>query len=90
MAFDAKGLTRTRNGGTSVAGISVSEFSYATEDAAAIVEGANYFPGSCGLAKGDKVSAHMALGGTPILKHYMVTAVVPAGCTIVIQTVTAG
>lgn len=90
MAFDKKGLTRTRNGGTSAAGVTVSEFSYATEDAAAVVEGANYFPGDCGLAKGDKVSAHMVLGGTPILKHYMVTAVATAGCTIAIQTATAG
>ncbi len=90
MAFDAKGLTRTRMGGTSPAGVSVSEFSYAAEDAAAVVEGANYFPGTSGLAKGDKISAHMALGGTPILKHYVVTAVATAGCTIAIQTAAAG
>jgi hypothetical protein len=90
MAFAANGLTRTRAGGTSVANVTTSQFDYATEDAAAVVEGSNYFPGDCGLAKGDAVLAHMVLGGTPVLKQYMVTAVATAGCTIVVQAVTAG
>lgn len=90
MAFLANGLTRTRAGGTTATNVTVSQFDYATNDAAAVVEGSNYFPGDCGLAKGDMITAHMAVSGTPILKQYSVTAVATAGCTIAVQTVTAG
>lgn len=91
MPFAVNGLKRTRAGGTSATNLTVSQFDYATNDAPAVVEGSNYFPGDCGLAKGDSITAHMTLGGaTPILKQYMVTAVATAGCTIAVQTVTAG
>lgn len=90
MAFSANGLTRTRAGGTSQSNVTVSQFDYAINDAPAVVEGSNYFPGDCGLAKGDSILAHMSLGGTPVLKHYVVTAVATAGCTIAVQAVTAG
>lgn len=62
-----------------------------TADAAAVVEAANYLNGSVKrLPKGTVIQAVMAIGGTPILKHYVVTANNGTAVTIALQTATAG
>lgn len=65
---------------------------YATDDAAAVVEGANYFLPAFpkGLQKGDIIDAVMAVSGTPICKNYVVTAASATAVSIAVATVTAG
>lgn len=72
-------------------------YHYATADAAAVVEGASYFPADkCSfLGRGDEIVASMnnAVGQTPVLKHYIVTTGPASGDAAValgLQTTTAG
>ena len=70
----------------------VSNWGYATADTAATVETSGYFNAAASLVqKGDAIRAAMVLGGTPVLKNYVVTSannVTPV--TIALQTATAG
>ena len=72
----------------------ISEFDYATDDAAATVETAGYFNGARALLTvGTIVTAIMAVGGgAPVCKTYVVLTVpaAPANVTIGLQTTTAG
>lgn len=62
-----------------------------TADAAAVVEAANYLNASASrLPKGTLIEAVMAIGGTPVLKNYVVTANTGTVVTIALQTTTAG
>lgn len=64
---------------------------YTTPDAAATVEAAGYFNSAYKwLAKGDIIVAVMAFNGTPVLKHYVVTASAAGGVTVVLQATAAG
>ena len=65
---------------------------YATDDAAATVEAANYFnAGYQRFNKGDVIIASMVNGGTPILKKYIVTSASQATTVVIaLQTTTAG
>ena len=73
-------------------------YAYKTADAAATVEVAGYFNGFLlggvnPLNPGDVIQAVMAIGGTPVLKNYVVltNAVATGGnVTIGLQTTTAG
>lgn len=63
--------------------VSLSDWDYATTDAAAAVEAANFFdPLAARLKKGDMITARLALGGTPVLKNYIVTS--NDGSTVVV------
>ena len=66
-------------------------FRYSTADAASVVQGAGYFNSASGLlAVGDVIMTTVALGGTPQVKTYVVTAVSSAGVvTIALQTTVA-
>ncbi len=94
MAFNKDGLFRFGQGGY-VAAMEPrprrSLWSYATTDAASAVEASNYFPAKIGGAEGfwcgDTIEVVSTIDATPVLKRYVVTAVAPAGCTIVKQTV---
>jgi hypothetical protein len=70
----------------------VSNWGYATADAAATVEASGYFNAVASqLGKGDCIRAVMALGGAPVLKDYVVTSASGATpVTIAIQQATAG
>ena len=58
---------------------------------AATVEAANYFNGNVlDLQKGDTIQATMAKGGTPVMKHYVVTANTGTVVTIVIANPAVG
>lgn len=62
-----------------------------TTDAPAVVEAANYLNASVSrLPKGTMIEAVMSIGGTPILKNYVVTANTGTAVTIALQTTTAG
>lgn len=62
-----------------------------TPDAAAVVEAANYLNASVKrLPKGTIIHAAMALGGTPVLKSYVVTANSGTAVTIALQATAAG
>lgn len=65
---------------------------YATDDAAATVEGAGYWNGARQFLRvGDVITAVMAAAGTPVLKAYVVTAVPASGnITTAIQATTLG
>lgn len=68
-------------------------WSYVTADAAATVEVANYFDAQTDLQKGDIIAAVMAVGGTPVLKNYVVLTGIGSGDahnTIGLATGTAG
>lgn len=94
MAFNKDGLYRQGQGGY-VAALApnprLSLWHYATTDAAAAVEAANYFPAkidqAAAFVKGDVIQVVAAAGGTPVLKAYIVTAVGATACTIAAQTV---
>lgn len=82
MAYNAKSLSRSSFGAAYDAGVqkSVGLYIYATTDAAATVETAGYFNDARARLKlGDQILASMVLGGTPVAKHYIVTAVPGAG-----------
>lgn len=62
-----------------------------TTDAAAVVEAANYLNASAArLPKGTVIEAVMAVGGTPVLKTYVVTANTGTVVTIALQGTAAG
>lgn len=94
MAFSSRSLSRVSMqvvvGSTAGApkDNQVSLFLYATDDAAAVVETAGYFNTAREqLQKGDQISASLAVSGTPVLKHYVVTASPSAGnVTIAVAT----
>lgn len=98
MAFAPKALVR--KGAVqipvgTVAGLTnqrlVSQFGYATDDAAATVEGAGYFNAAAGeLLRGSTIVVIAAFAGTPIRKEYVVTANTGTVVTIALQTTTAG
>jgi hypothetical protein len=91
MAFDPNGLKRQFSKGATASGAPNSHWTYETTDAAATVEGANYFAAAVlDLPKGDTIQATMAKGGTPVGKQYVVTANNGATPTIAIFTATAG
>lgn len=93
MAFNPRGLWRITQGFAEAGGRAATsyEFGYRTADAAASVEGANYFDDAWPkLRKGDTIKAVMATGTTPVLKQYVVTAASDSGITIALQTATAG
>ena len=91
MPFAQNGLRRMDYGGNNGT-VTVNLFSYTTPDAAAVVEAANYFNAAAvSFIKGDVIQASMVSGGTPVLKHYIVTSATGASpVTVAIQTVTAG
>ncbi len=77
MAFDTNGLKRQFTKGALAAGSGTvnSHWTFETNDAAATVEAANYFNAAVlDLQKGDTIQATMAKSGTPVAKHYVVTA----------------
>jgi hypothetical protein len=94
MAYKAEGLRRLTYGGAVGNGVGSvrSVFHYADTDAAATVEAANYFNSAAkDFVKGDIIKASLALGGTPVLKQYIVTSATGASpVTIALQTTTAG
>ncbi len=97
MSFCARALHRISQSMVGLAsGIAkqaqVSGWRYATDDAAATVETAGYFNAARSiLAVGDSIEAHMAMGGTPVLKFYVVTAVPATGnVTIALAATAAG
>jgi hypothetical protein len=62
-----------------------------TADAAATVEAANYLNASVKrLPKGTVIQAVMAIGGTPVLKQYVVTVNSGTAVTIALQGTSAG
>lgn len=65
---------------------------YATDDAAAIVEGGGYFNAaiSYGVQKGDIIDAVMAVAGTPVRKAYVVTAVSATTVSIAVAATALG
>lgn len=66
-------------------------WAYSTKDAAATVETAGYFDTAYDIVgKGDTIQAVMAIGGTPVLKHYVVTASSSSGVTVALAGTTAG
>jgi hypothetical protein len=69
-------------------------YGYVSADAAATVEAAGYFDAATTLLNpGDTIDAVMAVGGTPVLKSYVVTsnAVATGGHVVIaLQTTTAG
>lgn len=86
-------LVGTTAGAAKSTGVTTtSTWRYATDDAAATVETAGYFNNARSqLQVGDVIQATMAMGGTPVLKHYVVTAVPASGnVTVALQTTTAG
>ncbi|MCA0425415.1 MAG: hypothetical protein LCH61_19240 [Proteobacteria bacterium] len=97
MAFSAKSLARVQQlvvgdaSGNPTAS-TISAFRYATADAAATVETAGYFNGARALLTvGSIIVSVMAIGGTPVLKSYVVTAVPASGnVTVALQATTAG
>lgn len=77
MSYNASGLVHVQQGGATAAGTTkvLREWMYATDDAAATVEAANYFNAAAGvLTKGDIILASMVRSGTPVGKSYIVTA----------------
>lgn len=94
MAYATEGLRRIGYGGSvgNGAGSVRSLWHYATNDAAATVEAANYFNSEAAqFTKGDVIEASMVLGGTPVTKRYIVTSATGAATvTVAIQTATAG
>lgn len=94
MAHETKNLNLVAQGGVvgSGAGAQGRKWMLVTNDAAAVVEAANYLNASAGLlTKGDVIEATMARGGTPILKNYVVTAISAANVvTIALQSTAAG
>jgi hypothetical protein len=98
MAFSTRSLTRITHqvavglASGAVAPRQISVFSYATDDAAAVVEAAGYFNDARSrLTVGSIIFASMVLGGTPVLKSLIVTAVPATGnVTVALQTTTAG
>lgn len=91
MALDTNGLKRQFAKGATASGAPNSHWTYETADAAATVEAANYFNGAVAdLLKGDTIQATMAKGGTPVAKHYVVTANSGTAVTIVIFGAAAG
>lgn len=97
MAFLKTGLKRVDHLGEIGTGVNSIKYlyTYHTLDAAAVVEAASYFavafPGAPNWNVGDIIIAVMAMGGTPVMKHYVVTAVSAANTpTIALQTTTAG
>lgn len=92
MAYDAKGLrVKSGDGAAAVNTDQYREATYITNDAAAVVEAANYFNGAVSrLVKGTVITALMAFSGTPILKRYVVTSNNGVTVVIALQTTTAG
>lgn len=93
MAFNTNNLRRQGYGAANAQNaMPVSTFSYVTDDAAAIVEAANYFNAATKeLRKGDVIEARMAMSGVPVLKEYIVTSATGAAVvTVVLQTAAAG
>lgn len=89
MAFDPKSLARVYQVPVA-AGDMCSKYVYATPDAAATVEAANYFTDKR-LKKGDVIEAMMARAGTPVTKTYILTAVNANGqATAALQSTSAG
>lgn len=89
MAYDPKALVRVCQAAVA-AGDMASKYFYATNDAAAVVEAANYMTDRR-LRKGDVIDASMARGGTPVTKSLVVTAVSATGlATLALQTTAAG
>jgi hypothetical protein len=77
MALNQKALARWTSGAASDTGSSniTHLFGYRTTDARATVEAANYFLGAYRrLVKGSVILAVMAVGGTPVIESYVVTA----------------
>ena len=91
MAFAIGGLRRFDYGGNNGT-TSTGLFAYGTADAAATVEASDYFNSATALLqKGDIIFASMVVGGTPVLKSYIVTSATGAAAvTVALQTTTAG
>lgn len=97
MALSTRSLSRVHQvtvgdaAGAATARI-ITNWLYATDDAAATVEAANYFNGAFArLSKGDIIDASMVNGGTPIRKAYIVTSATGAATVVVaLLTTTAG
>lgn len=100
MSFNATNQSLVRrdiagfNGdATSTTHPTLYRYAYATADAAATVEGSGYFDAATWLNAGDIIQAVMALGSTPVLKNYVVTAnnLASSGhIVIALQTTTSG
>jgi hypothetical protein len=99
MAFSPQSLVRIANpaptgvaAGNLTDGRQISTFVYSTDDAAAVVEAANYFNSATArLTKGSIIMASMVAAGTNVLKNYVVTSATGAATvTVALQTTTAG
>jgi hypothetical protein len=92
MAYSLKGLSIVATAGVAgLAGVEETKriLAYHTNDDAATVQTAAYFPVTALLRKGDVIMAAMDVDITPVLKIYVVT-VAPVGVapTIALQTTT--
>jgi hypothetical protein len=64
---------------------------YITTDTAAVVEAAHYFDSIYqNLPVGTVIEATMAMGGTPVIKDYVVTASSASAVTIALKSTAAG
>jgi hypothetical protein len=94
MTFKASALQRVETAGSWGAGSEkvFARFDYVIEDAAAVVEAANYFNAAKNtLKKGDVITAVMDVNGaTPKLKQYIVTSNNGTTVVIALQSTAAG
>lgn len=94
MSYATRSLVRTVQApigaadGKSTAGAPVSHYVYATVDAVATVETANYFTDPR-LRKGDLIDVVAVVGGTPVRKAYVVTAVSAASQATIVSAFAA-
>ncbi len=83
-------IRRVNEGVTMGAGVlnQICPWMLATNDTAALVEAANYFDALAAIMPvGSQIFASLDLDGTPVMKHYMVTANTGSAVTVAIQTV---
>jgi hypothetical protein len=90
MPYDFDAIIAIAEGSRSVAGSSRNTIHhYSTPDTHAVVFAANYFnPAAPWLQIGDVIIASTGIGGTPVLRMYMVTNIA-AGVVTIAQLSTA-
>jgi dihydroxyacetone kinase len=87
MPFDVKGLNRLSHLGTANADPSPSKWLYVTTDTHANIIAAGYFNAQAQfMRKGDVIEAVSSLGGTPVVRMYVVTATTSTTVTITAVT----
>ena len=93
MSFDKNNMMRAESMGATGPGQTGihSEWIFATNDAPAAVEAANYFNLAAPYVnKGDTIRASMSRSGTPVGKDYIVTAVDKAANTVTVALFNSG